>query len=121
MAAAGAGRLSTPLPGTQDAGDLHLAPGLAGTISLIGMTLPAEAASDEGGAATEVDPEALREVCSRLAEQLETGSPSSARTLAANGPLLRQAFGPGYVELSQAVENFDFEDALESLQSLYRP
>jgi HPt (histidine-containing phosphotransfer) domain-containing protein len=70
-----------------------------------------------GPAAHAVDAQKLKEVLARLAALLRVSDGEAIRLLSSEEALLRPALGPDFVALERAVNDFDFDSALERLQS----
>jgi two-component system, sensor histidine kinase and response regulator len=76
--------------------------------------LPTEAQADTQVA---VDPQALAAVCRQLAALLADDDSEAADVLRQHAVLLKTAFGAGYRAVEVAVDSYDYEAALEALQS----
>jgi two-component system sensor histidine kinase/response regulator len=63
-----------------------------------------------------VDPQRLKQVYEHLAALLANDNPESGEVLEANADLLRTVLGDGFRELARAIDDFDFEAALEALK-----
>ncbi len=66
--------------------------------------------------AAAVDPGQLRDVRARLVQLLAAYDPIAVEVWRENSALLKSAFGPHYRPIAYALENYDFDGALDALQ-----
>jgi two-component system sensor histidine kinase/response regulator len=64
-----------------------------------------------------VDPAQLAAACRQLAALLADDDSEAADVLRTHAPLLRAAWGAGFRAVEAAVEGFDFEAALQALNT----
>ena len=86
---------------------------LSTLIFAIASRLPPEEAAS---ADTKLDIALLRDVCTRLAAELEQDDFSSGDTFDRHEALLRVALGDGYTAIAEAIHDFDCSLALEQLR-----
>jgi HPt (histidine-containing phosphotransfer) domain-containing protein len=89
-----------------------LAAPLAALIDALELALPDESAHAE----VRVDPAKLKELCDRLAALLAYDDASAVDVVSEHADLLNTAFPRHYAALEKAMEMFDFEAALQTLQ-----
>jgi two-component system sensor histidine kinase/response regulator len=78
---------------------------------------PEHDGSDASANSVAVDPSRLAFVCAQLIPLLESGDAEATDLLEANAALLRAAFGLGLKPISDALGDFEFEEALAALRS----
>jgi len=66
-------------------------------------------------AAAALDPRQLSAVCQRIAHLLAESDAKASAEWETHKPLLRQGLGKGFGPIATAIENFDYEAALQSL------
>ena len=77
-----------------------------------------ESLPERPGPATQAgDAKKLQEVLARLAALLRVSDGEAIKVLSSEEALLRPALGPDFVALEKAVNDFDFDSALERLKS----
>jgi two-component system sensor histidine kinase/response regulator len=82
-----------------------------------GLEAKLGAVAEEPASAQPVDATKVKEVLARLAALLVESDGEAIRLLSAEASLLRPALGPGFRALEKAVNDFDFDSALEQLKS----
>jgi len=85
---------------------------LADLLAQLQARLPAQASADSSGVG---DPEEIAPVCRKMRELLAFDDPEAAVLLQDHATLLRAALGDNYRALKIAVDEFDFEAALQVL------
>ena len=73
--------------------------------------------SDASANSVAMDPSRLAFVCAQLIPLLESGDAEAIDLLEGNAVLLRAAFGLGLKPISDALGDFEFEEALTALRS----
>ena len=66
---------------------------------------------------TALDPESLASVCQPIGQLLAAGDFEASTEWLDHEALLRQGLGRGYSPIANAIENFEFESALQSLRA----
>ena len=66
---------------------------------------------------TALDPEHLAAVCQHIAQLLAASDFEASTEWLEHESLLRQGLGRGYSPIANAIENFEFESALQSLRA----
>jgi hypothetical protein len=64
-----------------------------------------------------LDPEHLAAVCQHIAQLLAASDFEASTEWLEHEALLRQGLGRGYSPIANAIENFEFESALQSLRT----
>ncbi|MGE0110920.1 MAG: ATP-binding protein [Aquabacterium sp.] len=83
----------------------------------LGMAVGARAPERPTLTPTALDPERLASVCQHIAQLLAASDFEASTEWLEHDSLLRQGLGRGYSPIANAIENFEFEAALQSLRA----
>lgn len=83
----------------------------------LGMAVGARAPERSTLTPTALDPEHLAAVCQHIAQLLAASDFEASTEWLDHEALLRQGLGRGYSPIANAIENFEFEAALQSLRA----